>query len=295
MRDRLAALYAWGSRLGQDFGRTRASLAAGGLAYFVALSLAPAALAFGTLAGFVIDPADLRDALERLAERAPGGKGGAQPIIDALVSTVETASASAFTITTVISALIAVYAASKVVFGLRLAMNSVYGVSEERSGLIERAVSAVITLIGMVAAVVLVSLLTFVPRILEWLGVTDTRFTTGNWLADWVVAAALVFLAVRWTLAHAPNVAQPVRWTSRGAWLATVGIGAASVGVGLYARYSTSLSAAVLVFGTAVVILLWLYLCFLALMWGAIIEADDLRSRGEVRTRTTSGDRPPAP
>ena len=58
-----------------------------------------------------------------------------------------------------------------------------------------------------------------------------------------------------------------------------VGMGAATIGVGIYTRFSASLSAAVLVFGTAVVMLLWLYLCFVALLWGAIIEADDARTR----------------
>ena len=287
MKQWLAGVVAWGSRLSGEYQRTRTSLAAGGLAYFVALSLAPAALAFGTLAGLFLDPADVRAVLERLAERAPQSLGNLQPVIDALVSTVETASASAFTVTTIVSVLIAVYAASKVVFGLRMAMNTAFGVAERRSGLVERAVSAVITLVGLVAAVAVVILLTVVPRVLDWLGVTDVRFTTGSWIADWLIAGALVFLAVRWTLRHAPNVTQPVPWLSRGAWLGTAGIAAATVGVGIYARFSTSLSAAILVFGTAVVILLWLYLCFVALLWGAIIEADDLR------TRTTSADPPP--
>jgi membrane protein len=295
MRARLSALIAWWSGLTREFQRTRASLAAGGLAYFVALSLAPAALALGTLAGIFLDPADVRDALERLAERAPASLGNMQPIIDSLVSTVETASASAFTITTVVSALVAIYAASKVVFGLRMALNTVYGVDEERSGLFERAIATIVTLVGMVAAVVIVALLTIVPRFLEWLGITDVRLTTGNWLADWLVAGALVFLAARWTLAHASNVRQPVRWLSPGPWLATVGVGAATIGVGIYTRFSSSLSAAVLIFGTAVVILLWLYLCFLALLWGAIVEADVLSRRGALRTRTSAGDLPPGP
>ena len=293
MIDRLRALTAWVQRLSLEYQRTRASLAAGGMAYFVALSLAPAALAFGTLAGVVLDPEDVRAALERLAGRAPEAMGNLQPVIDALVSTIENASASAFTITTLVSLLIAVYASSKVVFSLRQAMDSVFGVEPARSGLVERALSAVVTLAGLVIGVAGVIVLTVVPRVLDWLGVTDVRLTTGNWLLDWAIALGVVFLAVRGTLRHAPNQAQPVGWTSRGAWLATLGIGAATVGVGIYARFSSSLSAAVLVFGTAIVILLWLYLCFLALLWGAIIEADDARER--LRTRTSAGDRPPVP
>ena len=149
---------------------------------------------------------------------------------------------------------------------------------------IVRGVATIATLVGLVVAVGIVILLTVVPRLLEWLGVSDLGLTTGSLIADWFIAIALVFLGVRWILRHAPNRAQPVAWTSRGAWAATLGIAAVTIGVGIYARFSTSLSAAVLVFGTAVVILLWLYLCFVALLWGAIIEADD------VRRRTTSAD-----
>ena len=289
MKERVQELIAWGSRLGQEYTRTRASLAAGGLAYFVALSLAPAALAFGTLAGLFLDPADVRAVLERLADRAPESLGNLQPAIEALVSTVETASASAFTLTTVVSALIAIYAASKVVFGVRMAMNTVFGVEETRSGLIERGVATIVTLVGLVAAVAVVVVLTIVPRALDWLGVTDVRLTTGSWLVDWLIVLGLTFLAVRWILRRAPNRHQVVPWNSRGAVAATLGMVAATVGVGIYTRFSASLSAAVLVFGTAVVILLWLYLCFVALLWGAIIEADD------ARTRTSAEDQPPAP
>jgi membrane protein len=290
-------IVAWGTRLSNDYRRTRASLAAGGLAYFVALSVAPAALAFGTLAGLFLDPADVRAALERLADRAPGTVGSLEPVIDALVATVENASASTFTITTLVSALIAIYASSKVVFGLRMAMNTIFGVVETRSGLIERAFAAVVTLIGLVAGVVLVIVLTLLPRLLDWLGVTGAPLTTGSWLLDWTIVIVLVFLAVRWLLGHAPNQSRRVAWTSRGAIVGALGIGAATIGVGVYARFSTSLSAAVLVFGTAVVILLWLYLCFVALLWGAIVEADDQRTAdaAAVRTRTSEADPPPGP
>ena len=278
MRLRIGELIGWGQRLAVDYGRTRASLAAGGLAYFVALSLAPAAVAFGTLAGLFLDPADVRTALEELAARAPGTVGNVQPAIEALVGMIEGASSSAFTITTLVSVVIAIYASSKVVFGLRMAMNTVFGLTESRGGLIERGVSAVITLVGLVAAVGLVILLTFVPRILGWLGITGVSTSTGSWILDWLVVALLVFASVRWLLHHAPNGGRPVPWTSAGVGAATVWIVAVTGGVGIYAALSSSLGAAVLIFGTAVVVLLWLYLCFVGLLWGAIIEADRQRA-----------------
>ncbi len=284
----------WASALGLEYTRTRSSLAAGGLAYFVALSLAPAALAFGTLAGLVLDPADIRSVLERLAERSPEAMGDLKPIVEALALTVERASTTAFSITAVVSTVIAVYAASKVVFGLRLAMNTIAGVTETRSGLIERGIATLVTLAGMVIGVAVVLLLTLVPKVLEWLGLQSALTVTGNWLLEWAAAMALVFVGARWILQHAPNRAQRVPWTSPGPPVATLGILAATIGVGLYVRFSASLSVTVLLFGTAVVILLWLYLCFVALLWGAIVEADSRRRR-DVRTRTIAGDQPPVP
>ena len=45
VKSRIRHLVAWGQRLSLDYQRSRASLAAGAPAYFVALSIAPAALA----------------------------------------------------------------------------------------------------------------------------------------------------------------------------------------------------------------------------------------------------------
>ncbi len=281
MKQRFRYLVAWGTRLGGDYTRYRASLAAGGLAYFVALSLAPAAVAFGMIAGVFLDPSDVRSALEDLAARTPGTVGNVQPVIDALVSMVEGASATAFTVTTVVSLVIAVYAASKVVYGVRMALNTVFGVVEVRSGLVERAFSAVFTLVGLVICVGVVVLLTFVPRILQWLGITGITTTTGNWLLDWLVVLLLVFVGVRGIVRRGPNGGVPVPWRSLGVAAATVWIVAVTAGVGVYASFSSSLGAAVLLLGTAVVILLWLYLCFVGLLWGAIIEADRQRSGRE--------------
>lgn len=273
MKARAREAMALWRELSDDYRRMRGSLAAGGLAYFVALSLAPAALAFGTLAGLLLDPAQIRSALDRLAQQAPGTFDEVKPVTDALVSAIESASGSTFTIATLVSLVIAVYAASKVVLGLRMAMNSAFGVVEMRSGLVERAVAAVVTLAAMIAGVAIVVVLTIVPRVLAWLELPGLPVTTGAPVLDWLVVVIVVFLSVRWLLAHASDHRQQVPWLSWGAWIATAGIAGSTIGVGIYAHLSTTIGTAVLLFGTAVVILLWLYLCFVSLLWGAVIEA----------------------
>lgn len=288
---RLRATLGWGQRLSLEYQRTRVSLAAGGLAYFVALSVVPAALAFGTLAGLVLDPDQVHDALDRLAQRAPEAGGAAQPILAALLSTVEQASATTFTLTTLVAAIIAIYGSSKVVQGVRMAMNTVFGVVETRSGLVDRALSALITLLAMFLAVGLVVVVVVLPTVLGWFGIDDWVGTRGGPF-NWLIAAVLVYLAVRWVLQHAPDHGQRVEWTSPAPFLTTGGILLATAGVGVYARLSTSLGTAIVVFGTAIVVLLWLYLCFIALLWGAVVEADRQRERAATSTANEAGRRP---
>ena len=278
MNKRVRDLIDWGSGISLDYTRNRVSLASGGLAYFVALSLAPAAVAFGALAGLILDPADVRSALTTLAARSPQTVGNVQSVIDTLVGVVEGASGGSFTVTTIVSFVIAVYASSKVVYGVRQAMNTAFGVVEERSGLIERGIAAIATLIVLVAGVAIVVLVTVVPRALSWLGIDDVATSSGNVLIDWGIIALLVFVVVRATIRFAPNGGRRVPWSSLGAAVGTVWIVAVTAGVGIYAHYSTSLGTAVLVFGTAVVILLWLYLCFVGLLLGAVIEAERQRT-----------------
>lgn len=288
MRERIRDIIGWGRGIALDYTRNRVSLASGGLAYFVALSLAPAAVAFGALAGLFLDAADVRSALETLAAQSPQTLGNAQSVIDTLVGVVEGASSGSFTVTTIVSFVIAVYASSKVVYGVRQAMNTAFGVVEERSGLIERGIAAIATLIALVAGVVVVFLVTVVPRVLTWVGIDDVATSSGNVFIDWGIIAILVFIAVRALMRFAPNGGQRVPWSSLGAAVGAVWILAVTGGVGIYAHYSTSLGTAVLLFGTPVVILLWLYLCFVGLLVGAVIEAE--RQREAVRTRTSAED-----
>lgn len=287
MNPQVRALVDRGLGLSREYRLTRASLAAGGLAYFVALSAAPAALALGTVAGIFLDTDDIRRVLETLANRTPDTFSAIEPVAAALVSTIESASTSSFTITTIISVVVAVYAASKVVFGMRMAMNSAFGVVETRGGLIERGVAAIVTLVGIVVAAAVILVLTVLPQVLSFLELPPGPLTTGIPLVDWAIVIGLIFLVVRWTLQHGPDRSARVPWLSAGAWVATIGIAAMTVGVGLFTRYSTSLSTAIVIFGAAIVLLLWVYLCFVALLWGAVIEADAERRRGELPSPET--------
>jgi uncharacterized BrkB/YihY/UPF0761 family membrane protein len=167
-----------------------------------------------------------------------------------------------------------VYASSKVVFGLRQAMDTVFHVEVARFGLVERLVSAVVTFIGLLLTVTVVVVLAVLPRFLDWLRIDSLSSSTVNVVLGWCIFTVLTYCSVRAIFYHVPASKQRVPWKSGGVAISTVWIVAVTGGVGLYAKYSSSFSAAVLLFGTAVVILLWMYFGLLGLLWGATVEAN---------------------
>lgn len=254
-------------------GDHRASLASGGLAYFVVLALAPAAVVVGSLAGLLLTPSEIRQAFERLQEASPSLASNVSGLADALISVVENASTTSVTVATTVSVVVAIYAASKVVYGIRLAQDASYGVVSTDRTLLVRAVSAIITLAALLAVTVVIVAFTFVPKILSASGLADVRLLSGSTAVDWIGLVVVVWLLVRLTMGHLTAARQRIPIRALGPIAATAVIAASTIGVGIYAHFSSTLSAAVLVFGSPVVALLWLYLCFLGLLIGSEMEA----------------------
>ena len=269
----LQAVVAYVREISSRMGEHRASLASGGLAYFVVLALAPAAVVVGSLAGLLLTPSEIRQAFERLQEASPSLASNVSGLTDALISVVENASTTSVTVATTVSVVVAIYAASKVVYGIRLAQDASYGVVSTDRTLLVRAVSAVFTLAALLAVTVVIVAFTFVPKILSAFGLTDVRLLTGSTAVDWIGLVIVVWLLVRLTMGHLTAARQRIPFRAVGPIAATAVIAASTIGVGIYAHFSSTLSAAVLVFGSPVVALLWLYLCFLGLLIGSEMEA----------------------
>jgi membrane protein len=263
--------------IGWRFTEHRNSLAAGGLAYFVALAVAPAAIVIGALTGLLLGPDQVREAMNSLAAQAPVEAGALKPVTDSLVAATEHSSVGGVTTTSLVGVLVAIYAASKVVYGLRLALDGVFESTAKRRGLIGRVIATLITLIGMVVVVGAFVALTVLPKILYWLGFAEVRVFSGIGLVDWVVGALLIWLATRWVMQHAPNNPRRVPWRALGPIVTTIWLLLVSAGLGVYANFSTTLGSAIAVFGGVVVFLLWFYVGFLGLLVGAEIGAQRQR------------------
>ena len=274
MRERIGQLDAYCLVISRRFAMHRGSLSAGGLAFFVALSIAPAAVVVGGISGLFVTPEEVRATLTTAIGSAPNLTSAAGPFIDSIVNIVERSSGSTVTITSIVSLVIAVYAASRMVYGFRLALNAAFGVPDRYQGILERLLSSVITLVGIFGAVGVMVVLTIVPKILTALGITNARLFTGIGWVDWIIVTVAVWLGVWWLIRSGPNGIDRVPIRALGPLVAAVWVMGSSAGVGVYVNLSGTLGAAIIVFGSALVVLLWLYLCFVGLLIGAEIESE---------------------
>ncbi len=252
---------------------SRISLAVAGISYFVFMSLVPIAIAIGSLAGLFLSRDQIASVWEEIRGAAPNSLEALTPSVDSLVQLVSTASTSSFTITTIVTTVIAIYAASKVVLGTRTALADTYGIPLHKSGLVERAASALVALIGVTLIVAVLVLLTIVPQIIARLGLGKTSFLDNSPVLSGLIAIVLVYFVARWLILAVPGERMHSSIFSWGAGIATVWIVGASYGFGLYASWSSTVSTAVLVFGTPIALLLWIYLVTTGIMVGAVIQA----------------------
>lgn len=281
MRSYVTALVRTGMRTFTEYSAHRGSLASGGMAYFVLLAIAPAAVFIGAVAGAIVGPEDTRQAIESLLVRVPALGPEFQPTADALLTVMTNASASAVTVTSIVSLLIAIYASSKAIMALRLALDSSFGFIGVRHGLLGRLRDAVLTLIGLLVVVTLMLVLTLLPRLLRSLGLTDVHVTTGVGWADWLIFAVLVWGMLLGLYHWVPSRSAPITWRSPILLLVTLWLLAVSAGVGAYVGFSSTIGAAIAAFGAPMVLLLWLYLSFMGVLLGAEAQMTVLEAKGE--------------
>ena len=259
----------------------RSALVAGGLAFFVLLAIAPAAIVVGSVVGLVLSPADLARIASELGTLTPQSGTNVSAYSQALVSIAQASSAAAFSVASVIGVLVALYAASRFLYGLRLAMQGTFHTPQEQRTRTSRWAATLATALGLLVMSGLIVVMAVLQPLLDSVGIRALDLLGRSRAVLWVLIGVGVLFAVRRTYRRMPGEGRRLSWRAPGVWLATLWILVVTAGVGLYASRSTTLGAAVAVFGAPIVLMLWLYLCFIGLLLGAQIEASRERRRSQ--------------
>lgn len=171
-----------------------------------------------------------------------------------------------------ISALTAIWSASKGIFGLMTGLNRVYGVSEDRGWLYTRLISVVYTFIFFGLVILTLTLHVFGGTLLKMLPITRSRFfrILGR-IVDFRFILLLVLQTIVFMLIFAflPNGRNRIRDTIPGALLASLGWLVIS---NLFSLYVENFASLTNIYGSVYAIalsMLWLYLCLSLIFYSA--------------------------
>ncbi len=263
--------------LAHEWSKDRVGGMSAEIAFFALLGFFPAlivlAAALGSADG-LLGESNAADIENWLVDQMNDVFGG-----DTLESTVSELFGGANTSAFTVGALLAVYAASRGFVAVVGALDVAYDHEQNRGWLSTRLVGFGLTLLTVVVAAVVLTLLVVGPlfgggeELAQDLGVAGWFTVLWTWFRAPIVFGVLVAWAA--SLYHiAPNHRSPWKWELPGAVLASVWWIVVSLGFGQYLEAASSGANAVFgLLGGALSLLFWLYLMSMGLLLGAEVNS----------------------
>jgi membrane protein len=274
-------------RAWKESSRDQVPLMAAGVAFYAFLSLFPGFVAALMVYGLVTDPQEVTAQVARLASGLPAQ---ARDLLTTQLDTLTATTDRTLGIGLVVSLALALWSASAGTGNLMSAVNVAYD-EEETRGFVRRKLLALALTVGAILAfAVVLVLVTVVPAVADAADVpTGVRAVVEivRWAAVLLVLA--LCLAVVYRVA-ASRESPRMRWVSVGAVAAIVLWAAACVGFSLYVDHFSSYAKTYGALAGVVVLLLWLWLSFYAVLLGAEVNAE---AEQQTARDTTTGPEEP--
>jgi membrane protein len=253
---------------------------AAALTYYGLMSLFPAALLGLSLLGLIGQyPATYNAIIEYLEDVAPASV--VEPLDRSLRTALQNKGTAARAL--VISVVLAFYGTTGVLEAARRALNVVFEVSSGRSFVQRKLVDIGSTIVLM--TLVLSSLIMvfvggrFADDLFDFAGLGPTAAKVWS-LTRWPGAVAVAMLAFAYVYYVTPDVRQrSFRWLTPGAVVGVLIWLLASYGLSTYVSQIADVGAVYGTFAAAIVLVLWLWLTFVALLFGAELNAEIEREK----------------
>jgi membrane protein len=245
---------------------------AAGVAFYAFLAFVPLLASVVLVYGLVADPPTVAQHIGKLFASLP--RDAAALIADQLKSL--TASPKTTTGLSLAVALgLAIYGASKGASGIVTALNIAYEVKETRSFVRTMALSLAMTVGGLLVMLLAAAAIAFTAAVEKLLPGAPGLVHFLVRLVSWLVAAAVVSLALALTYRYAPNRPGAAwRWITPGSAAASLVWLLVSLGFGLYVSHFGNYNATYGSLGGVVVFLTWLYLSAYVLLMGGELNAE---------------------
>lgn len=248
------------------------SIVSAGVAFFALLAIFPGITALVTIYGLVTDPVQVEPQLSPLRELLPGN---AFDIIAQQTRQVAATAGGSLSLGLALSLILALWSANTGTKSIITALNIAYDEKEERGFFSLNLWSLTFTIIGIVFAILALTVVAAVPAAMAIFGTEDGLMQSVLLALRWVVMAGLMMLALALLYRYAPSRnAAKMQWVSVGAIAATVFWLLASVGFSLYVRHFGSYDKTFGALGAVVILLMWFYISTFVVCIGAELNAE---------------------
>ena len=231
--------------------------------YFLAISIFPALLLL--LASLRYTPLSATDLIRLLEGILPGALMGAAESL--IVSTYYNSSAGLLSI----SALAALWSASRGIHGLLTGLNRIYGVSEDRTWLYTRLISVGYTFVFLLLVIATLVFQVFGESLADRLWAGHFLVELIDWRSTWLVTTQILIFDLIYMVL--PNRRNRFLWSLPGAVLAALGWQLFSRVFSIYVEHMLSRYSNI--YGSVYTValgLLWVYCCMCILLFGGLLN-----------------------
>lgn len=270
-------------RVKDEITRDHISVVSAGVAFYALLSIFPAIAALVSIAGLVLDPADIQGQLETVVGMLPEEAAG---ILQDQVAKVTGGSQTGTGLVALFGVAVALYGAMKGVLTLIEGLNIAYDEEETRGTIRLYLTALAITICAILGTAAGLGLMVLLPSLVAWGNLPPVLETVMNVLR-WPLMAALAMLGLAALYRFGPSRAEPKwRWISVGAVVATTLWIAGTLAFSIYVRNFGSYTETYGTLGGVIVLLTWLWLSAFVILGGAELNAE---TEQQTERDTTSG------
>ncbi len=255
--------------LAQGIKRDRVSSGAAALAYYLMLSIFPAAIALIAVIAFLPIPNLENGIMELLLKALPEESGRLfHGVVKSVTSNRQGGLLS-------VSLLFSFWSASNGIFAVMDLLNQTHEVEETRPFWKTRGTALALTVAYILLMPTAFLVLVFGGVVRGWLSSHfgfGTLFDFGFELFRWLLVAAMIPLSFGLIYSFGPNVKIHFRWLSAGSIVGSLMLVAASLGFKLYVSSFGKFGATYGSLGAAVALMLWLYIAGFVILLGSQID-----------------------
>jgi membrane protein len=270
-------------RTWQELGNDHVSVIAAGVAFYGLLALFPALTSLISIAGLVLDPAEV---VAQLGEWTAGLPQTAAEIIVGQSVGVASGGGTALSLAAIGGLALALYSTAKGTKTLMEGMNVAYDEEETRGFLRLNLTALALTGLMIIALIVAVALGVVVPLIIDTLDLPRIAEKLLH-LARWVMLAVIAMAGLSILYRFGPSRQDAKwRWITPGAVVAILLWIAATAGFSIYVSNFGSYNETYGALGGVIVLLTWLWMSAFIVLLGAELNAE---IEHQIATDTTTG------